>query len=154
MAELRLIMLLTGVGQLLELPAQSQAGELALQMGQRPIAKRMMHTHYKLTFQPARGMEVGIKPVDLFHPGGFGTLDEALEVLTLIQTGKSPLVPVVLLDAPGGGFWQGALDFIRSQLEANRYILPTKSRCLRRHPLLRLPLSLRPVLRQVDVIRA
>ncbi len=58
-------------------------------------------------------------------PGGFGTLDEALEVLTLIQTGKSPLVPVVLLDAPGGKFWQGALDFIHHQLEENRYILPT-----------------------------
>ncbi|WP_416772097.1 LOG family protein [Pseudomonas sp. RHF3.3-3] len=57
-------------------------------------------------------------------PGGFGTLDEALEVLTLIQTGKSPLVPVVLLDTPGGTFWQSAIDFIRNQLEANRYILP------------------------------
>ncbi|MBI6975783.1 TIGR00730 family Rossman fold protein [Pseudomonas lactis] len=64
-------------------------------------------------------------------PGGFGTLDEALEVLTLIQTGKSPLVPVVLLDAPGGGFWQGALDFIRGQLEANRYILPTDLKLVR-----------------------
>ncbi len=64
-------------------------------------------------------------------PGGFGTLDEALEVLTLIQTGKSPLVPVVLLDAPGGRFWQGALDFIRSQLEANRYILPTDLKLVR-----------------------
>ncbi|MGY2289100.1 LOG family protein [Pseudomonas sp. SDO528_S397] len=64
-------------------------------------------------------------------PGGFGTLDEALEVLTLIQTGKSPLVPVVLLDAPGGSFWQGALDFIRSQLEANRYILPTDLKLVR-----------------------
>jgi len=64
-------------------------------------------------------------------PGGFGTLDEALEVLTLIQTGKSPLVPVVLLDAPGGGFWQGALDFIHNQLEANRYILPTDLKLLR-----------------------
>ncbi|MDL5600643.1 TIGR00730 family Rossman fold protein [Pseudomonas kribbensis] len=64
-------------------------------------------------------------------PGGFGTLDEALEVLTLIQTGKSPLVPVVLLDAPGGTFWQGALDFIRQQLEDNRYILPTDLKLMR-----------------------
>ena len=58
-------------------------------------------------------------------PGGFGTLDEALEVLTLIQTGKSPLVPIVLLDAPGGTFWEGALGFIKNELEANKYILPT-----------------------------
>ena len=64
-------------------------------------------------------------------PGGFGTLDEALEVLTLIQTGKSPLVPVVLLDAPGGSFWQDALNFISKQLEANRYILPSDLKLLR-----------------------
>ncbi|NMY24797.1 TIGR00730 family Rossman fold protein [Pseudomonas sp. WS 5021] len=64
-------------------------------------------------------------------PGGFGTLDEALEVLTLIQTGKSPLVPVVLLDEPGGGFWKGALEFVRNQLEANRYILPTDLKLVR-----------------------
>src|SRR5471032_3252826 len=64
-------------------------------------------------------------------PGGFGTLDEALEVLTLIQTGKSPLVPVVLLDAPGGNFWQGALNFIKDKLEDNRYILPTDMKLLR-----------------------
>jgi uncharacterized protein (TIGR00730 family) len=64
-------------------------------------------------------------------PGGFGTLDEALEVLTLVQTGKSPLVPVVLLDVPGGKFWQSALDFIREQLEENRYILPTDLKLMR-----------------------
>ncbi|MGE7959099.1 TIGR00730 family Rossman fold protein [Pseudomonas sp. NPDC089530] len=64
-------------------------------------------------------------------PGGFGTLDEALEVLTLIQTGKSPVVPVVLLDVPGGTFWQGALDFIHNQLENNRYILPTDMKLMR-----------------------
>ncbi|SHM82637.1 hypothetical protein SAMN05216593_103390 [Pseudomonas asturiensis] len=57
-------------------------------------------------------------------PGGFGTLDEALEVLTLVQTGKSPLVPIVLLDTPGGSFWQSALDFIKNQLADNHYILP------------------------------
>ena len=56
-------------------------------------------------------------------PGGFGTLDEALEVLTLIQTGKSPLVPVVLLDQPGGSFWEDAMAFIDKQLVSNGYIL-------------------------------
>ena len=64
-------------------------------------------------------------------PCGFGTLDEALEVLTLIQTGKSPLVPIVLLDAPGGTFWEGALNFIRNELEANRYILSTDMNLLK-----------------------
>ncbi|QXI37331.1 LOG family protein [Pseudomonas xantholysinigenes] len=64
-------------------------------------------------------------------PGGFGTLDEALEVLTLIQTGKSPLVPVVLLDSPGGSFWRDALGFISRQLEENRYILPSDLKLVR-----------------------
>ena len=64
-------------------------------------------------------------------PGGFGTLDEVLEVLTLIQTGKTPLVPVVLLDIPGGTFWQSALDFIQAQLQANHYILPNDLKLMR-----------------------
>ena len=64
-------------------------------------------------------------------PGGFGTLDEALEVLTLIQTGKSPLVPVVLLDSPGGSFWRDCLAFISRQLEENRYILPSDLKLVR-----------------------
>ncbi|MCY1358221.1 hypothetical protein D9M69_447480 [compost metagenome] len=64
-------------------------------------------------------------------PGGFGTLDEALEVLTLIQTGKSPLVPVVLLDQPGGRYWQEALDFLHRQLEGNRYITPSDMHLMR-----------------------
>jgi len=64
-------------------------------------------------------------------PGGFGTLDEALEVLTLIQTGKSPLVPVVLLDTPDGSFWQDALNFIQKHLEESRYILPSDLSLLR-----------------------
>ena len=40
-------------------------------------------------------------------PGGFGTLDETFELLTLFQTGKAPPAPIVLLDEPGGDFWTG-----------------------------------------------
>lgn len=64
-------------------------------------------------------------------PGGFGTLDEALEVLTLIQTGKSPLVPVVLLDQEGGTYWDKALEFMREELADKAYILPADLRLMR-----------------------
>jgi uncharacterized protein (TIGR00730 family) len=55
-------------------------------------------------------------------PGGFGTLDEAFEVLTLLQTGKRELIPVVFLDAPGGTFWTDWLECIRTNLLAARMI--------------------------------
>jgi hypothetical protein len=55
-------------------------------------------------------------------PGGFGTLDEAFEVLTLMQTGKRELMPFVLLDAPGGNFWRHWLAFIENDLLANGMI--------------------------------
>lgn len=55
-------------------------------------------------------------------PGGFGTIDEALEVLTLLQTGKRDLVPLVLLDEPGGEYWSNLDRFIREQLLANGMI--------------------------------
>jgi hypothetical protein len=59
-----------------------------------------------------------VKESDAFclMPGGFGTLDEGLEVLTLIQTGKHNMMPVVLLDEPGGDYWTAFDEFIRRQL--------------------------------------
>jgi hypothetical protein len=57
-------------------------------------------------------------------PGGFGTLDEALEVLTLLQTGKRDMVPLVLLDAPGGTYWQSFHEFIVTNLLGREMISP------------------------------
>ena len=51
-------------------------------------------------------------------PGGFGTLDEAFELLTLIQTGKSDLHPIVLLESEDTVYWQPVMDFMKDvQLE-------------------------------------
>lgn len=57
-------------------------------------------------------------------PGGFGTLDEAMEVITLLQTGKRDMVPVVLLDAPGGTYWKALQDFIINHMLGGRMISP------------------------------
>lgn len=55
-------------------------------------------------------------------PGGFGTMDEAFEVLTLMQTGKSDMHPIVFLDAPGGDYWEGMLSFVRRDLVGRGYV--------------------------------
>ncbi len=57
-------------------------------------------------------------------PGGFGTLDEAFELLTLVQTGKSVPAPIVLLDVPGGTYWQTWMEFVKRELQDNNYISP------------------------------
>jgi len=49
-------------------------------------------------------------------PGGFGTIDETFELLTLTQTGKGMPVPIVLLDTPGDPYWETLDEFIRNQL--------------------------------------
>jgi uncharacterized protein (TIGR00730 family) len=55
-------------------------------------------------------------------PGGFGTLDEGLEVLTLLQTGKRDMVPVILLDEPGGTYWKDFHKFVDKHLWGGRMI--------------------------------
>ncbi len=56
-------------------------------------------------------------------PGGWGTLDEAFELLTLIQTGKSDLHPVVLLEPEGSSYWHRWLEFLREEVLARGFIL-------------------------------
>jgi uncharacterized protein (TIGR00730 family) len=57
-------------------------------------------------------------------PGGFGTLDEALETLTLMQTGKQTMLPLVLLDHPRGSYWSDLGQFIDKQLLGGGMISP------------------------------
>lgn len=57
-------------------------------------------------------------------PGGFGTMDEGFEVLTLVQTGKSVPVPMVFIDRPGGDFWQSWQDYVKKHLLGSKLIGP------------------------------
>jgi len=89
------------VGLNIELPHEQQGNPF------QDIAMRFRHFFTrKVTF---------VKNSDAFivMPGGFGTLDELAEVLTLVQTGKSRSVPVVMY---GSRFWKGLLDWFRFTL--------------------------------------
>jgi uncharacterized protein (TIGR00730 family) len=55
-------------------------------------------------------------------PGGFGTMDEAFELLTLMQTGRSPICPVVLLEPEDGTYWDTWRSFVERELLARRLV--------------------------------
>ncbi len=52
----------------------------------------------------------------VLFPGGFGTHDEGFEALTMVQTGKNNLIPVVMVDSPGGDYWRRWRDYVESEL--------------------------------------
>ncbi len=60
----------------------------------------------------------------VLFPGGFGTHDEGFEVLTLLQTGKAPPMPVVFMDLPGENYWEAWDQFVKQQLLARQFISP------------------------------
>jgi uncharacterized protein (TIGR00730 family) len=65
--------------------------------------KKLIHSKYFFTRK-----FIFVRHADAFalFPGGFGTLDEGYEALTLMQTGKSRLMPLILIDKPGGTYWK------------------------------------------------
>lgn len=58
----------------------------------------------------------------ILFPGGFGTLDEAMETFTLLQTGKRNPMPLLLFDEPGGTYWLEWIRFLKKEMLANGYI--------------------------------
>ncbi|MBM3847926.1 MAG: LOG family protein [Verrucomicrobia bacterium] len=60
----------------------------------------------------------------VLFPGGFGTMDEGYEALTLMQTGKAKLMPMVLMDRPGGAYWKTWDKHVREHLLRNQLISP------------------------------
>jgi hypothetical protein len=64
-------------------------------------------------------------------PGGFGTLDEVFELLTLLQTGKAAPAPIVLLEVPGGTYWRNWERFVRDEVVARGLVSPDDLMLLR-----------------------
>jgi uncharacterized protein (TIGR00730 family) len=60
----------------------------------------------------------------VLFPGGLGTQDEGFEALTLIQTGKAPLIPIVLIDKPEGQYWHNWDQYVRHELLERGLISP------------------------------
>lgn len=75
---------------------------------------RYFFTRKLLFAMPAQAMAV--------FPGGYGTLDECFELLTLIQTGKSPLIPIVLMAPEGNDYWKAFRKFMEEHFVRNGWI--------------------------------
>ena len=95
------------VGLNIQLPHEQSANEF------QDIAHTFQH------FFARKVMFVKMSCAFVMMPGGFGTLDELMEVLTLVQTGKIRKVPVILV---GGAYWDGLLQWIKGTLKAQGMI--------------------------------
>lgn len=107
-------------------PENSFGINIRLPFEQRPnpiIDGNPRYILYKYFFNRKVAFLKEAQAVALF-PGGFGTLDEALETLTLVQTGKRYSLPLILIDEPGGSYWSQCLDFFKKELLDRGFISP------------------------------
>ena len=126
-------MVITGAGEGIMKGAQEGAGRdksfgvnIQLPFEQTPniyIDKDPKLVTFKYFF--ARKL-VFMKEADavVLFPGGFGTLDEGFEALTLMQTGKGDILPIVLVDVPGGDYWKTWRRHIEKSLLGQGLISP------------------------------
>ncbi|MDQ3547218.1 MAG: TIGR00730 family Rossman fold protein, partial [Chloroflexota bacterium] len=92
--------------------------ELPFEQGMNQYVEVAVNFRY---FFVRKTMFVKYAEAFVIFPGGFGTLDELFEALTLIQTGKVHNFPIILF---GGDYWQGLLDWIKDTLLAEGKVSP------------------------------
>jgi uncharacterized protein (TIGR00730 family) len=95
------------IGVSIRLPFESRANDV-IHDDPKHVSMKYFFTRKLMLVKESKGF--------VAVPGGFGTLDETLELLTLQQTGKAEPTPIVLLDAPGGTFWRGFESFVRDEV--------------------------------------
>ncbi len=108
-------------------PEHSFGVNIQLPFEQQPnpvLAGNPRHIMYKYFFNRKVAFLKEAHAVALF-PGGFGTLDEAMETLTLVQTGKRYSLPLILIDECGGTYWSQWLSFLENELLARHLISQT-----------------------------
>jgi uncharacterized protein (TIGR00730 family) len=99
----------------IRLPLEQRANEF-IQNDSKLLTFRYFFTRKLIFLKETDGIAL--------FPGGFGTMDEAFEILTLIQTGKSNPLPVVCVDRPGGDYWRAWDGYIREVLLARGLVSP------------------------------
>ena len=103
------------LGVSIRLPFEEKANGIVASQD-NVVAMKYFFTRKLMLMKESRGF--------ICLPGGFGTLDEMFELLTLQQTGKAEPMPIVLLDQEGGTFWRGLKRFIDEDLMPTGVISP------------------------------
>ena len=126
-------MIITGAGDGIMGAAQGGAGRessfgVNIRLPFEQMANKTIHGDYKLInfryFFTRKVIFVKEAHAIALFPGGFGTHDEGFEALTLIQTGKSEMVPVVFIDEPGGSYWRDWREYVETHLSRRGLISP------------------------------
>jgi uncharacterized protein (TIGR00730 family) len=103
------------LGVNIRLPHEQGANEFIAQ-DPKLVEMRYFFTRKLMLIKESQGYAV--------LPGGFGTQDEAFELLTLLQTGKAQPAPLVMLDVPGANYWEAWEQFVKDDLEDRGLISP------------------------------
>jgi hypothetical protein len=103
------------IGVNIRLPFETEANAF-IERGDKLVEMKYFFTRKLMLMKESSGF--------LVLPGGFGTLDETFEMLTLLQTGKAEPAPIVLVDAPGQAYWHNWERFLQSEVYARHLADP------------------------------